>query len=309
MVVIGVGDADIDIYLDVDRIPGRGEKLIAKNVELHPGGMVANFLVALARLGMDCKFHGPVGEDQFGQLSLDHLQQNDVDITDAVIKKHGATYFSLVMLDPSREKALIVAPTDCLYLMPDEISEKAISSAQHVHTTAIYEPTTTKVINLGKKHGLTVSLDIEPNQLSSYDAFRPLLISTDLVIVNHMAALPLTQKSTYEEALWELINLGSKVACITFGAEGSIITDGAQVFRVDAIPVEVVDSTGAGDCYAAGCVLGFLNQWPIETIVKYASAVSAISVGHRGGRSNTPSHQDVVDFLGKHGLPIKLPHL
>jgi hypothetical protein len=63
--VVGVGDADVDIYLDVPQLPGRDEKVAATAAAWYPGGMVANFLVALRRLGTPCCFHGPIGAKRF----------------------------------------------------------------------------------------------------------------------------------------------------------------------------------------------------------------------------------------------------
>jgi len=173
--VIGVGDADIDIYLDVDHIPARDEKILADSFSLHPGGMVANFLVALSRLGTKCGFHGTVGDDDFGHMSLKHMQDHGVDISGAIIKHDGSTYFCVVMLDDSGEKALIVAPTDAIFPKPEDLSESVILSANHLHTTANYKPTVLEALRIAKDYGLTVSVDIERDQIDQFEDLGSLL--------------------------------------------------------------------------------------------------------------------------------------
>lgn len=307
MIVVGVGDADVDIYLELDHLPGRDEKIIAKNVSYHPGGMTANFLVALAKLGTPSIFHGPLGPDQFGQMALEYMKQQGVDSCGVVIKPNGKTYFCSVLLDQSGEKALIVVPTDCLHLDPEQLSERVISMANHLHTTAVFEPTASRAIQLARKHGLSVSLDIEPNQLSGYDEIQHLLAYVDVLFVNHRAAIPLTKTTSYEESLKHLIERGVKIACITLGVKGSLVASKDKLLRIDSFPVKVVDTTGAGDCYAAAFIHGYLKGWPLEAISTYASAVGSLAVTYRGSTSKAPSHSDVLSFLEKRSENIQIP--
>lgn len=297
MDVIGVGDADIDIYLDVDHVPGQDEKVLAESLSFHPGGMVANFLVALSRLGASCGFHGPVGDDEFGRMTLDHMAANHVDITGAVTKPGERTYFCIVMLDGSGEKALVVAPTSCLFPQPDDISEQSIAPARHLHTTAAIIPTAVKAARLAKQHGLTVSVDIEPSAVSQPIALQPLLAQVDLLFVNQRAVKCFGKANSLEDAAQAILAHGPKIVCITMGESGSLVVSEKTTLRTKAFPVEVVDSTGAGDCFAAGFVYGFLKGWPLSQTVTFASAVGALSVTRRGGRTDLPTLEEVMAFL------------
>jgi ribokinase len=295
--VIGVGDADIDIYLDVDHIPTRDEKMLAQSFSYHPGGMVANFLVALSRLGTACGFHGTVGDDDFGHKTLKHMEVNDVDIQGAIIKPDSATYFCVVMLDESGEKALIVAPTDAIFPKPEELSESVIGSAKHLHTTANLKPTVLKALRLARQHGLTVSVDIERDQLDQFEDLQSLLSLIDLVFVNKMAAGHIAGEVSNAEAAQKILSFGPEIVCVTLGAAGSHVAAQGIAMDVDPFPVKVVDSTGAGDCFAAGFVHGYLKGWPMKKTAVFASAVGALSVTNRGGSSNTPTTEDVYEFL------------
>lgn len=294
---IGVGDADIDIYLQVDHIPGRDEKVLAQSVELYPGGMVANMLAALARLGTPCAFHGPVGDDEYGRMTLADLEANGVDIGPAVVKPGQRTYFCTVMLDASGEKALIVAPTPCLFPQPDDVAEAAMASAQHLHTTAARLDTTARAIRFAKKHGLTVSLDLEPTAARQSQAVLPLLAMVDLVFVNERALALLGHEAKPATAAAALLDNGSQVVCVTRGARGSLTFARGKEFATPAFAVPVVDSTGAGDCFAAGFVHGWLEGWSLETTARFASAVAALSIGQRGGHAGAPTPEQVQRFL------------
>lgn len=304
MQVIGVGDADVDIYLDVDHLPGRDEKILARELAFHPGGMVANFLVALSRLGISCGFHGPVGDDEFGGMVMASMSSQGVDTSGTVVKPGERTYFCTVLLDSSGEKALTVAPTNCLSAQPEDISEAVIAQARHLHTTAANMSAAIKAARLAKQHGLTVSMDIEPDNAARITDFNPLLAQVDIAFVNQRAVKFLGESDSLEAAALQVLSYGPQIVCITMGANGSLAVSAAETFRANAFPVQVVDSTGAGDCFAAGFVYGFLMGWPLAQTATFASAVGALSVTHRGGHSNLPNLAQVMTFLADRGVKL-----
>lgn len=304
MDVIGVGDADVDIYLDVDHIPGRDEKVLARSISFYPGGMVANFLVALSRLGTSCGFHGPVGDDEFGCMTLADLAANGVDTSGAVIKPGERTYFCAVMLDSSGEKALVVAPTSCLFPHAEDVSEQWIARARHLHTTAAIIPTAVKATRLARQHGLTVSVDVEPSTGSQKADLQPLLSQVDVAFVNQRAVRLLGDADSLEDAAHRITGYGPKIVCVTMGAQGALVATEAEVFRTEAFPVKAMDTTGAGDCFAAGFVHGFLKGWPLHQTAIFASGLGALSVTKRGGHADLPSRGEVMAFLAARGVPL-----
>jgi sugar/nucleoside kinase (ribokinase family) len=304
MDVIGVGDADVDIYLDVDHVPGQDEKVLARNVSFYPGGMVANFLVALSQVGTSCGFHGPVGDDEFGRTTLADLAAYNVDTSGAIVKPGARTYFCVVMLDGSGEKALVVAPTSCLFPQPEDVSAYWIAQARHLHTTAAVVATAIKAVQIAKGHGLTVSVDIEPSAADQGVAMQPLLSQVDVAFVNQRAAKLLGGTDSLEEAAHKIVSHGPEIVCVTMGAQGSLFVSQTEFFRAPAFSVDVVDSTGAGDCFAAGFVHGFLKGWSLAQAAYFASAMGALSVTRRGGHANLPGREEVLAFLAARDIDL-----
>ncbi|MDH3675259.1 MAG: carbohydrate kinase family protein [Anaerolineae bacterium] len=304
MDVIGVGDADVDIYLDVDHLPGRDEKVLADGVNFHPGGMVANFLVALSQLGTPCGFHGTVGDDEFGRMVLTNMAANGVATDGAVVKPGGRTYFCVVMLDDTKEKALVVAPTDCIFPEPDDVSAQWIKQAKHLHTTAANVSTALKSSQIAKQFGLTVSIDIEPDASRQNANFQLLLSQVDIAFVNQRAVETLGKTDSLEAAARNVLDAGPKLVCVTMGGQGSLVISAAESHYVDAFPVEVVDSTGAGDYFAAGFVHAFLQGWSLQHTATLASALGALGVTQRGGQSDPPTMSEAVAFLADRGIAI-----
>lgn len=309
MGVIGVGDADIDIYLNVAHLPSRDEKILADGVEMHPGGMVANMLACLSRLGTPASFHGLVGDDEFGRQTLADLRAYGVNVDGAVIKSDTQTYFCVVMLDSSGEKALIVAPTPAIFPEPADINEAYVAQASHLHTTGSNVETALRATELARAYGLTVSLDLEPTaNFRSETRFQQLLAGVDVLFVNQRAVAQLGgNNGSLEAAAAQLTALGPKMICVTKGSEGVHLVAGDQSFAIPAFPVPVIDSTGAGDCFAAGFVHGFLKGWPPPMAALFASATASLNLRRRGGHAGAPTANEVNDLLNAHPTLKPIP--
>jgi ribokinase len=301
MDVIGYGDADVDIFLTLDRLPERDEKILAESYSLECGGMVTNTIVALSRLGRRAGFHGKIGDDLFGKMALKNFHQNQVDTTGVMIKKGGTTFFCVILLDPSREKALVSAPTDCRERYPEDVSEDIIRRANHLHTTAIFLPASVQAVQYARKHGLSVSMDMDARVADTED-FWDLLPQIDVLFVNQTGARRLSPGRDITQAAQTLIDRGGNMICITLGEAGSFIQKGQKKVRTEAFQLDVKDTTGAGDCFAAGVIQAFRSGWSLEKMGLYANAVAAISTTAIGGHTGAPTHPEVVQFLSERGI-------
>lgn len=305
--VVGVGDADVDIYLDVPQLPGRDEKVAATAAAWYPGGMVANFLVALRRLGTPCCFHGPIGADAFGRMVQANFAREGVATDGLIVKPHGSTYYCVVLLDASGEKALVIAPTDCISPMPDDIDPATIARARHLHTAGIQMDAALRAARIAKEHNLEVSLDVEPSDRGESAQLAELLALTDILFVNHRALAQLTGLDLPSAALPSLLARGPRTVCVTAGARGAWIGTHDGTWHIPAFPVPIVDSTGAGDTFAAAFVYGYRAGWSPPTSARFATAVAALIIGQRGGHHGAPSRDAIASFLAAHPHPPDHP--
>ena len=102
-----------------------------------------------------------------------------------------------------------------------------------------------------------------------------------------------------EIALDQLASYGIKTCAVTMGEEGVIVQQDGQKFHWPSFSVEVVDTTGAGDAFHAGFIYGLLQEWSLERIVQFASAVAALNCMHLGGRTGLPDLPTVEQFLSQ----------
>src|ERR1700687_440201 len=187
-VVVVVGDANMDLFLRVPHLPAADEKVRATQVEYRPGGMAANVAATLGTLGTRCVFMGVVGDDAFGQLTLDDLRTRGVDVGPTVVKGNTATYFCVVLLDPSGEKALVISPAGAQFPTPSDLDRELFARATHVHTTAANLDTALAAVSQAHTCGATVSLDLESDAIEAgCKRIGELLASIDVLFLNRPA--------------------------------------------------------------------------------------------------------------------------
>lgn len=298
--VVAVGDADVDIFLRVPRLPRSDEKIRAEEAWERPGGMVANFAAALSVLGTPCAFMGVVGDDAFGKATLVDLVGRGVDVSSTAVRPGAATYFCVVLLDPSGEKALVIAPTAAMFPEPSDLDLGLIARARHVHTTAANPDTALRVASCARAHGVPVSLDVEADHVeAAADRVRELLGLVDVLLVNRRALDVLVPGGgPAAPRARTILVLGPAAVAVTLGREGAVVAqaDGETV-SVPGHPVRVADTTGAGDCFAAAMVHARLRGQTIAAAARFANVAAALSTTRVGGRSAVPTEAEVFQHL------------
>ena len=304
--VLGLGDAGVDIIIHIPRLPHHDEKILATRFERHSGGVIANFLCALSRLGTTSAFVGCLGNDEFGAIVRKGLDEFQVDVSSLIVKDGEETYFSLSMLDATGEKALVIAPTATMFPTPEDLTDDTFRGADLIHTTGLRADTTLKGIALAQRHGLKVSLDLEPSSLRlGGDYVRKVLASSDLLFVNgHAIREMFPGESDLTRAGLELLRQGPQMVIITSGSDGSLVVTRTETIKTPAFQVDVKDTTGAGDCFNAAFVHGHLEGWALERTALFATAAAALSITVVGAQSGLPAVRDVEAFLHKRRAPI-----
>ena len=294
MSILGIGDADVDIFIEVEKVPAYDEKVFSKATSSHVGGMVLNFLVCLKSLENECEYVGVIGGDKYGEKILNLLKEKKIKHNNIVINKKGETYYCYIILDNLGEKSLIIVPTDCLFISESMIKENIFQNNKHVHTTSGDINTALKVINLANKKRISVSIDLE--NIYEYDLFTKLVKDVNILFIN-LNTFEQLGFEDFNRDLEKISELGPKVICLTRGKEGSITFTRKGVYAFDGFNVEVKDTTGAGDCYAAGYLHGHIRGWDIEKSTIFANAVASLSTTTLGGSSFSMTENNINNFI------------
>mgnify|MGYP001772625236 CR=1 FL=1 len=295
--VIAVGHALVDIRIQVNEFPAPDQESPIIRTKWGSGGSAVNVAIAVKRLGMSSGIIAKIGFDSFGRIIVDEILREGVDIRGLRISL-GDTGFSIVAIDPEGNIVMYGYKGSAEDLRPEEIDEDLIRESRHIHIASLRIDTSIRALELAKKYGLTSSWD--PGRVlskRSISELKKILEMSDIILLNNKEAYNLTGESDYRKAADTLRDLGPQIVVIKLGKEGSYIRTRDSYEYVPAFQLtNPVDTTGAGDAYAAGFITSLLRGYTIKKAAIYASATAALKI-MRLGSHEVPSHDEVISFI------------
>lgn len=295
--VIAVGHALVDIRIVVREFPQSDQESPVLEQNWGAGGSAVNVAIGVRRLGMLSAIAAKIGFDSFGRIVVDELLREGVDMSGLRIS-WGRTGFTIVGIDSRGEVIMYSFKGSAEDLEPHEIDENLVKKARHMHVASLRIDTSARALELAKKHGLTTSWD--PGRLLSkkgVEALRGILSMVDIVMLNNSEAYNMTGERDYTKAAEIIRNTGPGTVIIKLGSEGVYIVSNEYVGKIPAIGVEkVIDTTGAGDAFAAGYISGMLRGYSVKKAAVYANAVAAMKIT-RLGSHEMPTHDEVIRFI------------
>jgi ribokinase len=307
VLVVSVGNLNFDIYLRAGGIPGPDERVEALELYTGGGGSAANFALAIARMGLRARFIGAVGDDPLGEMSLMELAAGGVDVS-RVKRVHGVpSGIVVVIVDESGVKRMLAYRGANALLAPEDLTPEKFEGARHVHVATGRVEIIKRAGGLAREAGASLSVDGGMALAGrGLERLREVLGGADVAFFNYAearAATGLDDPERIVEALSAGLRVGEVV--VTLGAGGAIASDGRRTVRVPAIKAAAVDTTGAGDSFAAAYVAALLRGADMRERLAFASAAAAIKVSRRGARSS-PSYDEVVSLLRSLGYAAKI---
>lgn len=302
--VLCLGTLAVDYVMTVPYLPGHDQKVIVTSVKRFAGGLVGNFAYALRRLGTDVGFFGIVGNDADGLYVVEDLRRVGVD-TQGILNANIATAANYVLVDNTGEKAVVICPAERHVLNKMRIPSEAFQGVSWLHTHLFLVDPVESALRDAGAHGVTTSMDLEAAEWieAGKDAAVRILQYVDILFVNRetadlMVGPPVSDSVDDLIARAErLLDFGPEIVVNTLGALGACVVtrQGAQYFP--AIVVQVIDTTGAGDAFAAAFCHEYLRTRSVYEAGEYASAAGALAVTKLGARSAYPDDDGIRVFL------------
>jgi sugar/nucleoside kinase (ribokinase family) len=256
------------------------------------GGSAANTAACLASLGAPAAFIGKVRDDTLGRFFTHDIRAAGVQYRIAPFAEGPSTGCCLIMVTPDAEKTMCTNLGIGALLGPDEVDAAAIAAARVMYMEGyLYgdrptDATVERAIELARDAGTEIALSLsDPNWVELHGAeLESLLDHVDLLFANEQEACGIVGAADLDAALAVLAKRCSTVA-VTRGGQGSVVVTNGHVISVPAAPVEhVVDTTGAGDSYAAGFLYGFIMDLGPQRCARLGGLAAAEIVGHLGAR-------------------------
>lgn len=294
-----VGSTNQDIVIQLDRRPNIGETVFGNDLKYFQGGKGANQAIACHKMGATSQFVSMIGDDAFG-ASL-KAEINSLNLPNTLyISELEPTGVAVINVDNDGDNSITVISgsnkslsIDDVNTVIDDPSETDILLIQNELHSEMVE----KLLSLGKKKGLvTVLNSAPPVNVTSF------IEDIDYLIVNeHELSVSLGIESVDIDNLDTFINHVEKVSqsipsnlIVTIGEKGLVAVVDGKSHYLDGHKVDVVDTTGAGDCFCGTFASCLSRGLTIEDTLKYSNYAASLSVQALGASSSYPSHYDVI---------------
>ena len=300
--ILVIGELNVDIVVaGVRQLPGMGIEVLTEDCELTLGSASAIFAAGIAKLGCAVTFVSQVGKDAFGDFCVTALRDAGIStrhVQRRAEEKTGVT----IALSNTRDRALITFPGAMAGFSAKDCDTSLMKRHHHLHLTSYYlqarlKPSFPDLFRQVKAEGLTTSFDpnTDPSQKWSRD-INSVLKHADVLFVNQREATALTGCKNKRDALKAL---GQLVQCavVKQGPKGAIAIQNNEVIISSGFNVDTVDTTGAGDSFAAGFVSAYKRSLPLAECLRVANACGALSTRKLGGTPGQPTQAELRMFL------------
>ena len=288
----------------VDRHIFDRDATLVSDYNVVVGGDGTNQAVTLSRLGRHVGVCGSIGNDHFGQLAAQMLQENGINIDHITTMPDAQTAICLVMIGEDGERNFIVKRGACDHFTLADIDPILYDGAKILNIGSIFTfkklfgDNLAELLCQAQAHGMITTAD------AMYDSYQigarkmlPALAYLDYFLPSYDEAKYLTGKTDPDQMADALLGYGVKNVVIKLGAQGCLFKNGQTRLIRPAFASPVVDTTGAGDNFIAGFLHGILSEWDVEKCLTFASATASISIGKIGATGAVQSAQQVLDWL------------
>ena len=292
-----VGAANIDLISYVPRLPRVGETLHGTGFRMGYGGKGANQAVMAAKLGAEVSMVAKLGQDVFGEGTLENLRAMGVDAAHVTFTDEAFSGVAPIAVDPEGRNAIIIVTgaNDLLSLDDLERARPAIAAADVVVCQLeLPVETTLSALRIARGEGVRTIFNPAPARDDLPDELFRL---SDVICPNEPETELLTGMPAGEGAARELLARGVGAVALTLGEQGCLLVEGDSVTEVPVEPVRAVDTTGAGDAFV-GALATFLaaGRSPVDAAER-SNAVAALSIQGRGTQTSFPSADDLPAAL------------
>ncbi len=298
--IIVVGSTMIDMMTYVERVPAAGETVVGDRLVQGFGGKGANQAVMARRLGAEVVMVNSLGDDVFGEMTIDNLTREGIDVESVTRVPGVSSGVAPIWVEPDGTNRIIVVPGANDHLTAEQ-AERAVERAADVHVVLgqfeVPQAVTAAAFAAARRRGALTVLNPAPAAAVSPD----LLAVTDWLIPNevefaHLAASSAGDHPPTDDAITAVARALGVRLVVTLGADGAAVHgDGdGDVIRVPAPDVRAVDTTGAGDAFVGAFGYGLALGMSAKAAAELGCRCASTSVTRHGTQTSFPSSDELV---------------
>lgn len=296
--IVIAGSINMDIVINLDKYPEKGETVSGEKISFIPGGKGANEARQIARLGKKVTLIGKVGSDDFGKTLIQSLAGDGVDTKEIQISKKDTSGISTIGVDKKAENRIIYTPGANFDLTPSDIKHNFRSGDFALSHFEIPTKTADYLFSRAKKANAKTILNPSP----IHQMTQEFLEKVDYLIINEheftylSKEKPKIDSKKLTRTANKLLRGKNQVMVVTLGQKGSLAIQGSKVIKAEAFKVKARDTTGAGDSFLGSFCVALSEGKTIENALRFGNAAAALKVTKLGA-SSMPFRDEVEKLL------------
>ena len=299
--IVVVGSTMIDMMTYVERVPAAGETVVGDRFTQGFGGKGANQAVMARRLGAEVVMVNSVGDDIYGEMTIENLAREGIDVTSITRTAGVSSGVAPIWVEPDGTNRIIVVPGANDHLTSEQAG-RAVDATPEVQLVLgqfeVPQSVTAAAFDAARRRGALTVLNPAPAAPVSPD----LLAVTDWLIPNevefaHLAAASGIDGSRIDDAIAALAARTGVSLVVTLGAEGAAVCVDGGVVRVATPSVRAVDTTGAGDAFVGAFAYGLARGKSPAKAAELGCRSASISVTRRGTQTSFPSSNELAEVV------------
>lgn len=303
--IVVIGSSNTDMVVKTTHLPIGGETVLGGDFFMNAGGKGANQAVAAARYGNRVVFVAKTGNDLFGEQVRASMKEDGI-VTDYVfVDPEHPSGVALITVNQEAENCIVVAGGANMYLDKNDI-DKAHDEIVNANVVLMQLETPIDTVeyaaHMAAEAGVRVILNPAPapaKPLSKELISNLFLITPNRSEASRLTGIDVKDMESAQRAALALYDMGAKNVIITLGSEGSLVYDGQMMMRVEAVKVEAVDTTAAGDTYNGVLASVIAEGKSLIDAVHEATVAGAISVTRMGAQPAAPTREEIKNFKKK----------
>lgn len=293
MKIAVIGSINIDMSIEAEHIPLKGETVFGKNIQYIPGGKGANQAVAIAKLGGDVTMFGCVGDDNHGEAMINNLKKYNIETKYIKKDKNVSTGLALITVgDHDNTIVVIKGANDCVDKMYIDQHKEVLK--QYDMIVLQYEipyDTVEYIIDWCFEEGKTVIFNPAP---AAYVPLKLVEKSTYVTPNEHEVLEIFNQQYTLEE----ILRLYPQKLIVTLGSKGiAVCLHDGKIHNIPARKVDVVDTTGAGDTVNGAFAYALSQGMEIKEALHFANVAASLSIQKYGAQGGMPTKEEVEKLI------------
>jgi ribokinase len=302
--LLSLGSINADFQLRLDRPPDTGQTLIGRDFVRLSGGKAANVAFLARRLGVPARLFGRVGDDELSEQALRPLRQAGVDVSGVTTAAGCPTAVSMIAVLPDGKKSVVLANNaNDAWGVEDlrpvlaairEASEGSVLVIDYELPPAIVR----KAVIAAAKRQLPIVIDPSPaDRVELAVLARAAAVTPNPTEAEELTDIKVDGIDGSAAAAHWLVEHGVGGACIKFANGGCFVARRSEAWIVEAVPVPVVDTTGAGDAFAGAFAAALMERRPLVEAACFAAAASHLAATGYGSQPAYPTRAQIEDLL------------